>query len=71
MTQELVDEFKQALGVMSYYNAAEGSWREEAVERRACQEELKRLARNLMFLGINPRDIVESTTCLVSESDYK
>ncbi len=70
MTQELLFQFKSALGTMSYYNAAEGSWRDETEDRNACRAHLKVLSKNLTLAGIDVKAVVESTACLVSSSDY-
>lgn len=68
MTQELIDKFKNKLGDMSYYNAAESDWRSEEKARNACQEQLKEIAKNLRYHGIDPKPIAAGY--LVSESDY-
>ena len=68
MSQELIEKFKSLLGSMSYYNAAESTWREEREKREACQKSLKDLAKNLRYQGIDPKPIAAGY--LVSESDY-
>jgi len=68
MTQELIEKFKSKLSSMSYYNAAEGDWSRETEARNKCSKELKDIAKNLKYQGLNPADYTAGF--LVSESDY-
>ncbi len=68
MSQELIEKFKRKLSEMSYYNAAESDWGKETELREACRVELRNLAKNLMYQGINPAQYAAGY--LVSATDY-
>jgi hypothetical protein len=66
----LVAKFKELLGDMSYYNAAEGNWGNETAARTACQADLKATARALKNVGIDPGSIIDEGNYLVAWHDW-
>jgi tryptophanyl-tRNA synthetase len=64
----VVQEFINQLGNLSYYNAAEGNWREETEARNECRKRVKETAARLIAMGLNPKEY--SKGFLVSDSDF-
>ena len=68
---ETIEKFKKQLQRMSYYNAAEGNWSKEKTEREICRADLTRLANELRDNNINPEEIKNTVSCLVSDADFR
>ena len=68
---ELRNEFRKQLGLMSYYNAAEGDYFNEKPKRTECRDKLILLASLLRANGASEMSIIEATKdFMVSKSDY-
>jgi len=68
---ELIEEFKNQLGNLSYYNAASGSWSSEKDARNRCKKRLKDLADKLLDNDLSVADLKAlSGTYLVTPFDY-
>jgi len=68
---ELRLEFRKQLGLMSYYNAAEGEYSNEKVKRNECRDKLILLASLLRANGASEMSIIEATKdFMVSKSDF-
>ena len=50
---EILEEYDNARGLMSYYNAAEGNWSKETGARNECSAYLSKVRKEL-----NSRDLV-------------
>lgn len=66
--ENLIKTFQDIGYRMSYFNAAESSYREETDYRNACREELRLAGQALIEAGLNPDDYTDQM--LISKSDY-
>lgn len=64
--EEMVQEWKEAAGAMSYYNAAEGpSWSYETEERNKCRKYLGELTEKLTKHGVDVEELKRSGNYLI------
>ena len=70
--ETITENFKKLLATMSYYNAAEGAFSEETVQREHHRAKLKEFAKDMINNGFTREDLQKicKGKYLCSESDY-
>ena len=73
LTTEKVNLFKKFIGTMSYYNAAEGNYSSEGIERRQFKQHVKETIHQWYDEGVTYKELKElydATRALTNEWEF-